>query len=82
MKSPAIDAPLDGLDYLLPDTTPTFGLFAVDTSDLFGALMGLSSGQRRSLQVTCRMLQISTSFMHNAGNDAYVGAQSIPDNLS
>lgn len=74
MKSAAIDAPLDGLDYLLPDTTPSFGLFVVDTSDLFGALMGLSTGQRRSLQKTCRMLEITTSFLHNAGNDAYVSA--------
>ncbi|EKM80129.1 hypothetical protein AGABI1DRAFT_73024 [Agaricus bisporus var. burnettii JB137-S8] len=71
MKSPAINAPLDELDYLLPDTSPTFGLFVVDTSDLFGALMGLSTGQRRGLQKTCRMLHISTSFLHNAGNDAY-----------
>lgn len=74
MKSPAINAPLDELDYLLPDTSPTFGLFVVDTSDLFGALMGLSTGQRRGLQKTCRMLHISTSFLHNAGNDAYVSA--------
>lgn len=73
MKSPSIDAPLDDLSYLLPDDTPTSGLFVVDTSDLFGALVGLSTGQRRSLEKTCRMLQISTSFLHNAGNDAHVG---------
>ncbi len=72
MKSPAIDAPLDDLSYLLPDTTPETGLFVVDTSDLFGALIGSPTGQRRSLEKTCRMLQITTMFLHNAGNDAHV----------
>ncbi|KAF9446955.1 hypothetical protein P691DRAFT_803252 [Macrolepiota fuliginosa MF-IS2] len=71
MTSSTIDAPLDDLSYLLPDNAPTTGLFVVDTSDLFGALIGLSTGQRRSLEKTCRMLQIDTSFLHNAGNDAY-----------
>lgn len=72
MKSPVIDAPLDDLSYLLPDTTPVTGLFVVDTSDLFGALTGSSRGERRSLEKTCRMLQITTMFLHNAGNDAHV----------
>ncbi|KAF5363340.1 hypothetical protein D9756_000462 [Leucocoprinus leucothites] len=71
MKSPSIDAPLDDLSYLLPDTgVPKTGLFVVDTSDLFGALSGLAHGQRKGLEKTCRMLGIDTKFLHNAGNDA------------
>ncbi|KXN89673.1 hypothetical protein AN958_05540 [Leucoagaricus sp. SymC.cos] len=72
MKSPSIDAPLDELSYLLPDSgVPTTGLYVVDTSDLFGALIGSGHGQRRSLERTCKMLGIRTEFLHNAGNDAY-----------
>ncbi|KAL9712881.1 hypothetical protein Ac2012v2_004121 [Leucoagaricus gongylophorus] len=70
MKSDSIEAPLENLSYLLPDSgVPKSGLFVVDTSDLYGALSGKEQG--RSLEKTCRMLGIDTTFLHNAGNDAY-----------
>ena len=71
MKSDSIEAPLENLSYLLPDSgVPKSGLFVVDTSDLYCALSGKKQG--RSLGKTCRMLGIDTTFLHNAGNDAYV----------
>lgn len=79
MNSPAVEAPLDDLSYLLPDSgVPPTGLFVVDTSDLFGALSGSAHGQRKSLEKTCRMLGIETKFLHNAGNDAYVSGRPLP----
>ncbi|TFK43450.1 hypothetical protein BDQ12DRAFT_675007 [Crucibulum laeve] len=71
LKSAAIEAPLDGLSHILPDMMPNEGIFVVDTSDLFGALLGEGSGERRSLEKTCRLLQINTEYLHNAGNDAH-----------
>lgn len=68
---------LDGLSYILPEGLTESGIFAVDTADLVGALLGEDSGNKRSLEKTCSLLQISTAYLHNAGNDAYVGAISI-----
>jgi hypothetical protein len=55
----------------LPAATPSEGIFIVDTSILFGALEG-EGNNTRSLQQVCNHLQISTDYMHNAGNDAHV----------
>lgn len=61
----------------LPSTTPTSGVFVVDTGDLFGALEGQSS-QRRNLERMCRLLGIKDcKYMHNAGNDAHVSSPSM-----
>jgi len=79
MKSSTIDAPLEDLSFILPDNTPETGLFVVDTSDLFGALTGSAAGQRRSLEKTCRMLQITTMFLHNAGNDAHYTLEAMKE---
>lgn len=57
---------------MLPTTMPDTGLFVVDTSDLFAALEGAESADRRALGRVCNLMQIPTSNLHNAGNDAYV----------
>jgi len=78
MKSSSIEAPLENLSYLLPDSgVPKSGLFVVDTSDLFMALSGSKDGQRRGLEKICRILGVNTTFLHNAGNDAYVSDPSL-----
>lgn len=60
------------MSYVLPDIAPDTGVFVVDTSDLFAALEG-ESGNKRSLPSVCKHLNIPTTYLHNAGNDAYVG---------
>lgn len=81
LRSPEIDAPLDGLSFVLPEscteaeTSDTPKIYVVDTSELFAALEGDSGGQKRSLERVCRLLQIKptlTQHLHNAGNDARV----------
>lgn len=79
LRSPGIDAPLDGLSFILPEScaeaesSDTLKIFVIDTADLFTALEGDSGGQKRSLERVCRLLQIkSTQHLHNAGNDARV----------
>lgn len=72
MQSANIDAPLVGLSYTLPDGMPNSGLFVIDTADLIGALLGDASGNTRGLEKMCNLLQIKTSYLHNAGNDAQV----------
>ena len=57
---------------MLPEAPPEDGIFIVDTSDLFAALEGEAGGNRRSLERVCRHLQITTTYLHNAGNDAHV----------
>lgn len=64
---------MDGLSYALPDAMPDKGLFVIDTSDLFAALEGAGTADRRSLGRVCNLLQLPTEYLHNAGNDAYVG---------
>jgi hypothetical protein len=54
---------------------PDEGLFVVDTSDLFAALEGAATVDRRSLGRVCNLLQLPTEYLHNAGNDAYVGCR-------
>lgn len=63
---------LTDFEYLLPDQTPDNGVYVVDTGDMFAALEGEASGNKRSLERACRHLQIPTEFLHNAGNDAHV----------
>jgi hypothetical protein len=79
LRSPEINAPLDGLSFILPETcadaetSDTPKVYVIDTSELFAALEGDSGGQKRSLERVCRLLQIkSTQHLHNAGNDARV----------
>ena len=81
LRSPGIDAPLDGLSFILPEScadaasSDTPKIFVVDTAELFTALEGDSGGQKRSLERVCRLLQIKstlTQHLHNAGNDARV----------
>ncbi len=72
---------LDGLSYILHDGLSESGIFAVDTADLIGGLLGEDSGNKRSLEKTCSLLQISTAYLHNAGNDAYVSAISMTCSL-
>jgi hypothetical protein len=81
LRSPEIEAPLDGLSFFLPEScteaekSDTPKIYVVDTSELFAALEGDSGGQKRSLGRVCRLLQIKSEFtqhLHNAGNDARV----------
>ncbi|KZT74359.1 hypothetical protein DAEQUDRAFT_781910 [Daedalea quercina L-15889] len=62
---------LTDFEYLLPDQPPESGVYVIDTGDMFAALEGESSGNKRSLERACRHLQIPTEFLHNAGNDAH-----------
>jgi len=68
LRSPEIDAPLDGLSFFLPEscteaeTSDTPKVYVVDTSELFAALEGDSGGQKRSLDRVCRLLQIKSTF--------------------
>ncbi|KAI0796695.1 hypothetical protein C8Q75DRAFT_206669 [Abortiporus biennis] len=77
LRSPAIDAPLPNLNPILPDTTPSEGLYVIDTADMFAALEGESGVQKRSLERICRLLKlgdefgVQVDFFHNAGNDAH-----------
>ncbi|KAI0254697.1 hypothetical protein BJV78DRAFT_869201 [Lactifluus subvellereus] len=87
LRSPEIEAPLDGLSFFLPEscteaeTSDTPKIYVIDTSELFAALEGDSGGQKRSLERVCRLLQIKSEFtqhLHNAGNDARVMLPSPP----
>jgi len=59
------------LEFLLPDSMPADGTYVVDTSDMFSALEGNDSGDRRGLERMCHLLQLKPNNMHNAGNDAH-----------
>lgn len=81
LRSPKIEAPLEGLSFFLPEScaeaesTDTLKIFVIDTAELFAALEGDSGGQKRSLERVCRLLQIKSTLaqhLHNAGNDARV----------
>lgn len=72
MNSPAIEAPIADLTPILPETTPDSGMYIIDTSDLFGALVGEGGNHRSSLKTVCKRLEIPTKFLHNGGNDAHV----------
>ncbi|KAN0097512.1 hypothetical protein V8E55_001958 [Tylopilus felleus] len=71
LKSKNVDVVLSDMAFMLPDAPPQHGIFIVDTSDLFAALEGEAGGNRRSLERVCRHLQIGTTYLHNAGNDAH-----------
>ncbi|KAF9495400.1 hypothetical protein BDN71DRAFT_1447561 [Pleurotus eryngii] len=70
LESRDIEAPVRLGTHILPDNLPEDGIFYVDTSDLFGALVN-NGEQKKSLSECCRLLGIPTQFLHNAGNDAY-----------
>ena len=72
LKSKGIEAPLIGLSYTLPDVRPDEGIYVVDTGELFAALEGESTGNKRGLERVCRLLQMDPQRLHNAGNDAHV----------
>ncbi len=91
LRSPEIDAPLDGLSFFLPEScteaesSDTPKIYVIDTAELFAALEGDSGGQKRSLERVCRLLQIKstlTEHLHNAGNDARVILPSSPSTLA
>ncbi|KAJ7146133.1 hypothetical protein C8R44DRAFT_8205 [Mycena epipterygia] len=65
-----LEAPVDTAVYQLPDTTPSQGIFIVDTAILFRALIGKVHNTEKLVTV-CNHLQIPTVFLHNAGNDAH-----------
>ncbi|KAH7887666.1 hypothetical protein F5I97DRAFT_1861958, partial [Phlebopus sp. FC_14] len=71
LKCKDVDVQLPNMAFLLPDALPNDGTFVIDTSDLFAALEGEAGHNRRSLERVCRLLQIGTSYLHNAGNDAH-----------
>ncbi|KAF8917973.1 hypothetical protein CPB85DRAFT_1374067 [Mucidula mucida] len=73
-----INAPMKSLSLLLPDRVPTTGMFLVDTSDLFAALLGDESFNRHKLEKVCHHLQIpKVKHLHNAGNDAHFTLEAL-----
>ncbi|THH19861.1 hypothetical protein EW146_g1404 [Bondarzewia mesenterica] len=76
LRSRTIEAPIDSLSYLLPESCAASAktgkpeMFVVDTVDLFSALEGGGGEQKRSLEQVCRHLRVQTEYLHNAGNDA------------
>ncbi|THH32888.1 hypothetical protein EUX98_g1293 [Antrodiella citrinella] len=66
-----IEAPITNLSHLLPDLPPSEGLFVIDTAEMFAALEGETSANKRGLEQVCRHLTHNPQFLHNAGNDAY-----------
>jgi len=75
LKSLQVD--LSGLSYTLPSgPSPDNGLFVVDTAELFGGLLG-ESNRIYGLEQMCNQLQIPTSFLHNAGNDAHYTLEAL-----
>lgn len=64
---------MKGYTTLIPDVLPSTGVFALDTVELFSALVGDPKLQR-TLERVCRMLELDESLdcFHNAGNDAHV----------
>ncbi|KAF8492896.1 hypothetical protein JB92DRAFT_3127644 [Gautieria morchelliformis] len=68
----SLNAPIDGIEYELPDLPPDQGIYVVDTRLLFGALEGRAS-ETRGLSRMCALLQIpNLGRFHNAGNDSHV----------
>ncbi|KAH8813461.1 hypothetical protein DL96DRAFT_1535635 [Flagelloscypha sp. PMI_526] len=71
LLSSDIEAPITGYSYTLPDSPPTEGIYILDTAELFAALEGDDSLYHRSLETMCRLLELPTAHLHNAGNDAH-----------
>ncbi|KAL0572969.1 hypothetical protein V5O48_009000 [Marasmius crinis-equi] len=74
LQTEMIQAPIQNITFDIPKGPILSGLFGVDTTELFGARESDGGGNRTSLLNMCRALKIDTSAMHNAGNDAFVGA--------
>ncbi|OCH94131.1 hypothetical protein OBBRIDRAFT_770486 [Obba rivulosa] len=70
LRSSMVQA-ISHVDFLLPDAMPTSGTYVVDTSDMFSALEGNDTADRRGLERMCHILQLQPKNMHNAGNDAH-----------
>lgn len=68
----SLNAPIDSIEYELPDLTPDQGIYVVDTRTLFAALEGRAN-ETRGLARMCALLGIpDLARFHNAGNDSYV----------
>ncbi|EJD01094.1 uncharacterized protein FOMMEDRAFT_158230 [Fomitiporia mediterranea MF3/22] len=61
---------IDNFMFSLPSGIPDEGTFVIDTTELFSALEG-DARMKRSLGDMCRLLNIETLHLHNAGNDAH-----------
>ncbi|EMD40754.1 hypothetical protein CERSUDRAFT_111333 [Gelatoporia subvermispora B] len=70
LRSKMVQA-ISHVEFLLPDTMPADGTYVVDTSDMFSALEGNDTVDRRGLERMCHILQLEPKNMHNAGNDAH-----------
>ena len=65
------DGLTDNFMFSLPSGIPNEGTFVIDTTELFSALEG-DARMKRSLGDMCRLLNMETLHIHNAGNDAHV----------
>ena len=76
LKSTTVQAPIDNLSFMIPDSTPSGGIYAVDTAELFSALEGNTSQDKRSLKFLLTTMELHHDVklynLHNAGNDAHV----------
>ncbi|CAL1700743.1 unnamed protein product [Somion occarium] len=77
LHSKDIDAPLSGLSFVLPETTPKEGLYVVDTAEMFAGLEGESGGNTRGLERMARLLGSYVENEHNAGNDAHYTLEAL-----
>ena len=76
LQSSSFNAPITNHSPLLPDAAPQSGIYTIDTSEMFAALEGSSSANKRGLERICILLdqhrELKLVNLHNAGNDAHV----------
>lgn len=76
LRSNAFQVPLTGLIDELPDTMPSAGIFVVDLSELFNALIGSVDSDAHhtgsAMERICKHLQIDFGGARNAGTNAQV----------
>ena len=81
LKSPTVNAPVDNLSFMLPDSTPKSGFYTLDTAELFSALEGETSTDKRALRFLITSLdlhrEVKLQNLHNAGNDANVSSMPL-----
>ncbi|EJD53596.1 hypothetical protein AURDEDRAFT_141640 [Auricularia subglabra TFB-10046 SS5] len=71
-----IEAPIETLARVLPDTVPESGMYAVDTGLLYSALAGET--RRTGLERMTKLLGFSKfDYFHNAGNDAHYTMEAL-----
>ncbi|KAG8891007.1 hypothetical protein FRB98_000016 [Tulasnella sp. 332] len=70
-----LGVPVDKFVFIMPNTPPPYGLFCIDTTNLFSALEGQK--QAKGLSRMCRILGMETDRLHNAGNDAQYTLQAL-----